>query len=300
MGVLKKILSFKEKKSLKKDRQRLILGITAGRSGMAWLASIFDAHQNALGWSERYPDAEAFYRYIKGNNLPIDTQGIIELIRGGIREDWQEAEISFLSSPYFSPGFLDIFYQLKADRVIWGINDPRLTATSFYNKGWYAHKDIRGDRDLVSGFQVAGQKWHHFFGRLIPVGKFYDEWRFLTRIGKIAWFLNTLNLEIYAHIKKLPREKVWIFKLEEAAQNYDYYLQLAQEFGLEPLLSEKKFLAFKTKKVVKGKRSYRVWSEWENVPKVWTRKEEREFQKYAADYIKIYPKLWSGKYAVKS
>ncbi len=267
---------------LKNNKKKLILGIGIGRSGMRWLTDIFSSHKNAIGSCERNVFAESFYRYVKWNNLPIDTNGIIELVRADIIKDWEHADISLVVSPYFSHDFLNLFNELKSDKVIWAVNNARFTVTSFYNKGWYSEKIIRKDHNLVIGFQpILNEQWNHFFGRIVPIGEFFQEWNSLTRIGKLSWFYNSVNMEIYNLIQKLPREKVWIFKLEEADQNYDYYLKMTEEFGLKPILSQRKFLSLKWKSVRKT----------DNIRKEWTEQEEKEFEKYSAEFRKIYKNL---------
>jgi len=266
--------------SLKRNK-KLILCIDAGRSGTRWLSDIFNAHKNAVGSCERNAFAEAFYRYIKWNKLPIDTQGIVELTKHYIIKDWQKADISMISA-FFHYDLADLCDELKVDKVIWAVNDARFTVTSFYNKGWYKNENMRKNDNLINGFQPKfNNVLNRSFTRLVPVGDFYNEWKKSTRIGKISWFWNTVNMEIYSNIKNMPEEKVWVFKLEEADQNYDYYLKIAEEFELKPVLSQRKFLSLKWKSVKKT----------DNIRKEWTEQEEKEFEKYTAVFRQIYKTL---------
>ena len=75
----------------------LVLCISCGRSGTRWLSQIFDRHKNASGSCERLLE-EAFYRYVKCNKLPIDVNGIMDLIKDGIVQDWEKTDISFVAS----------------------------------------------------------------------------------------------------------------------------------------------------------------------------------------------------------
>ncbi len=267
---------------LKESGKRLILCITVGRSGTRWLKDIFAAHANVVGSCERNAIAESFYRYVKWNKLPIDTQNIIELTKADIIDDWHSADISLVVSPYFSHDFVSLFNELKADKVIWGVNDARFTVSSFYNKGWYLDEVMRKDHNLAIGFQPAFQeRLNHFFGRVVPTDPFYQEWKSLTRIGKISWFYNNVNMEIYRSTRQLSKEKLWIFKLEEADQKYDYYLKIAKGFGLRPILSKKRFLSLRQKTVKKS----------DNVRREWSEQEEKEFKKYTSKFRKIYKNL---------
>ncbi|MCB9747905.1 MAG: hypothetical protein H6755_05790 [Candidatus Omnitrophica bacterium] len=284
-----------------RQRKKLILSTTTGRSGLAWLLQILSAHANCTGAAERRAEAEAFYRFVKWNDLPVDVKGIIEIIKKDIWKDWKKADIAFYCSPYLAHDFFNLYKEFKADKVIWGINDPRFTVTSFLNKGWYYYTNMKSDATLVNGFQpaLAENKWGHHFGRIVPKGPFYEEWMSLTRVGKIAWYLNTVNREIWEYMRKIPQEDLWIFKLEEADQNYSYYLKMADAFQLKPILSEKDFLEIKTKPRLRNGQPYTVWAKWNNLKHEWSAQEEDEFHKYAADYIKIYGQLQEVNQAFK-
>jgi len=262
-----------------RTRKKLVLGLQAGRGGMKWVCQIFAAHENANGGGERNRLAESFYRYIKYNNLSIDVSGIIDITKREALRDWSEFDISLISSPYFSHDFLSLAKEMQPDRVIWSINDPVFTVTSFYNKGWYSKPYIYRELGSSIGYQPALEnEWSHYFGRLIPRGEIFEEWNALTRVGKIAWFLNETNKAIYSAISQFPEEKVWIFNLNKADQNYDYYLDFAESFGLAPIITKSKFLALKAKATVPHENTLRSWSA----------KEMNEYEKYSQYYQKIY------------
>lgn len=264
--------------------KRLILCTLSARSGTRWLGDIFNAHKNATGITERYFEAECFYRYIKYNKLPIDTAGTITLIKYGIVQDWKRADISLVISPFFSHGISELNEALKPEKFIFGINDPKFTVQSIYNKGFFEHHYVRNRLDLALGFQPAfEQKWYwlYLFGRLVPNGDFYREWEKLTRIGKIAWWGNMVNKDIWEQMQHLPKEKVFVFILKQADQNYEYYKNIAKDFGLAPLLSEKEFLA------IKGKTVRTI----HNVERPWSEQEQAEFVAYSRGWHDLYAQL---------
>lgn len=264
---------------LEQHGKELVIGVTSGRSGMKWVYEIFRAHANATGGGERNVEAEAFYRWAKFNGLPVDMAGVLAVTRREIMRDWREADISLTVSPYFSHDLADLFFRLGARRVIWGITDPEFTATSCFNKGLYLRDILLADHGLAVGYQPdARESWSHFFGRLVPRGEHFGSWRQLTRVGKIGWFLNTLHLEIFRQVQALPKDTVWVFRLEQADQNYGYYRRLARAFGLRPVLSEPAFLALKGKAATAG----------ENLRREWSATERTEFEREAADYIELY------------
>ncbi len=269
--------------------KRLILGTLAARSGTRLLGDVIDAHDNATGITERYFEAESMYRYIKYNKLPIDTEGIIALIKKGIVDDWKKGDIAFVNSPFFSHGIKELYERLKPARVLFGINDPEFTVQSIYNKGFFTHHYIRGNKDLALGFQPAfDQKWYwlYLFARLVPNGDFYEEWMKLTRIGKIAWWGAMVNREIWNQLEEIPEEKIFIFKLNEARKNYyEYYVKIAKEFGLSPILNRKKIASIEKKGVKSSHNKEHKWSQ----------KEREEFELYSKDWKDLYNKLCEKK-----
>lgn len=274
----------------KKKGKKLILCTLSARSGTRWLGDVFNAHKNATGITERNFEPECFYRYICYNKLPIDTAGIIRIIKKGIVEDWKKADVSLVISPFFSHGILELYNILSPEKIIFAINEPRFTVQSIYNKGFFEHKYVRGRNDLALGFQPTfPQKWYwlYLFGRLVPNGDFYSIWSGLTRIGKIAWWGSMVNKEIWKQMEELPEDKRFVFILRHADQNYEYYKKIANEFGLSPLLSEKEFLAVKGK-TVKAK---------QNAEHIWSEKEEQEFKEYSKEWDSLYKQLSEKRYA---
>jgi len=267
-----------------KNGKKIILCVTVGRSGTRWLADIFSAHKNAIGSCERRREIESFYRYVKWNNLPVDVTGIIDLIKFDIVQDWKKHDVSLVVTPYFSHDLFNLSKLLKVDSVIWGINDAKFTITSFLNKNWYGSELPRKDHLKISGFQPAlGLKLNYSFGRPIPSGQEFEKWKLLTRVGKVSWFFNIVNMEIYNSIKKMDKAKVWIFKLSDADQNFEYYLKMAGHFNLEPVLSKKEFLA------IKG--NSRHLKDEENTTRSWSEIENKEFENYTNEFSKIYSVL---------
>lgn len=264
-----------------KQGKRLILGTLVARSGTRWLCDIFSAHENATGVTERYVVAEAFYRYVTYHKLPVDTSGIISLIKYGIVKDWEKADVSLVFSPYFSHGILNLVNELNPEQVILGVADPKFTVQSIYNKGVFSNKLFYKNKDLVIGYQPDLQKPSHFFGRVIPQGVEFEEWEKLSRIGKISWWGNRIMTDINEQVQQLPQSQLFIFNLPDADQNYAYYRELAQTFQLSPVLSEKQFLAIKGKSVKAN----------DNMPHVWSMQENKEFEHHTKNWRTIYDEL---------
>lgn len=267
--------------------KKLVLGTLAARSGTRVFGDIINAHKNATGITERYFEAESMYRYIKYNNLPIDTSGIITLIKKGIVDDWKRGDIAFVNSPFFSHGIKELNDILKPSHILFAINNPEFTVQSIYNKGFFSQKYIRKDNNLALGFQPAfPQKWYwlYLFARLVPNGDFYNEWSSLTRIGKISWWGSMVNKEIWNQLKDIQKEKIIIFDLDEAIKDYyTYYVKIAKKIGLDPLLDEKRLQKIRSKGIKSAHNQKHVWSE----------KERDEFNKYSKDWFDLYKELRS-------
>lgn len=269
---------------LQKEGRRLVLGTLPARSGTMLLCNIFDEHENATGITERYFEAEAFFRYVNFNQLPIDTSGVITLIKYGIIQDWKKkGDLSLVYSPFFSHGMTELIQTLKPNEVMFAIHDPRFTVQSIYNKGFFKHYYIHKNRDLALGFQPAfPESWSYLFGRLVPTKAMCPEWESLTQIGKISWWGNRMITDIYEQLKDLPSEKLFIFSLKEADRDYyAYYTKIAERYQLKPILSEEKITAMRKKMFLKK----------HNVVHEWGEQEEREFEKYTKEWQVLYEKL---------
>lgn len=262
--------------------KRLVLGTLCARSGTMWLCDIFDEHANATGITERNVDEEAYYRFITYNRLLVDTAGSIALIKHGILEDWKKGDIALVFSPYFSHGMLELYRALSPERIIFAMSDPEFTVQSIYNKGFFSQQYLRNRDDLALGFQPSFTgSWSQYFGRIVPNGSEYRGWEKLTRIGKIAWWGNRINMDIWRQLSQLPREKIHFFNLQEADQNYDWYLHIAREFGLAPVLSREHFLSIKGRRVRIEHNARHEWSPLEH----------EEFERETKEWAELYQKL---------
>jgi len=270
-----------EYEALRSSGKRLVLGVFPARSGARWLCDIFSAHGNAVGSLERFAVAESMWRYIHFYNLPIDTAGIIATIKAGIVADWKKHDISLVFSPYFSHGLLELDFALHPDTVILAVNDPRRTVQSLYNKDFFSERYIRADATKAIGYQPEIEKMHWLFGRIVPSGEEYAAWERLTRVGKISMWGETLMTDIEAQFRQLPEGRRYVFDLMQADQNYAYYQQLADRFGLLPRLAEQAFLNLKGKTVKAS----------DNAPHAWSDLEELEFGEHTKTWHRIYSQL---------
>lgn len=242
--------SLKEYDTFKSAGKKLIICTDVGRSGTRWLTEIFSQHKGVIGTCERRSSMVAFYRYMKWNNIEISTQGYIDLLKHDIVQDWKKGNISFVSE-LFDLNLKEIIDNLNPDHVIWALNEPIHCATSFYNKGWYKSLYKREDSSQIAGINPYIGFFHRNFTRLEPIGDEYIEWVQKGRFQKLGWFWNRMNQIIMKNILDSGTENVYLYRLKDADQNYEWYKKFAIHFDLGSLISEKKFLSLKGKSVKK-------------------------------------------------
>ena len=269
-----------------KKRKKLILGVTVGRSGLKWVLEILRAHKNIEGGGERNANSESFFRYTQYNNLKVDQTPLINNIIFETLVDWEENDISFQLSPYFSHSLSLLIKSLKPDGIIWGINDPLFTLQSFYNKGWYkGNFYLKTEKKKTYGLSITDDlRINHFFGRLAPKKDYFFKWKKFTRVGKISWFIDETTYTIYKQLKNYPKKKLFYFILKEHDQNYNFYLKLTSWLNIKNKLKKNQFLNIKYKNETGYHKS-------ENKKLFLTRKEKIEFLFLTKNYNKIFQKI---------
>jgi hypothetical protein len=91
-----------------------------------------------------------------------------------------------------------------------------------------------------------------------------------------------VNIDIWNQLQSIPKEKVFLFNLKDADQNYEYYLNLAERFGLSPVLERKQFISIKKKTVLPSHNEKHTWSELEEV----------EFKQHSKEWYSLYYELF--------
>lgn len=253
----------------------------AGRSGQNWFTKIFNSHPNWIGTCERFPDYEAFYRYVTFYNLPINKSGFYKLIELASKRDMSQFKNSLISSPYMSFGVRDVYKVLDIDYIFFIIRDPINAVESFYNKGWYVNEfNFKIKSPLID----ISTNQYRSFSRIIPMEPYLQKWIKLTRIGKITWFWSIINKAIYDDFSKIQNDKKIFIKLEEVNQNYEFYEKLSNRFNFEKKMNIKNFYSLINKVDNKGKNfNYRY-------PK-WSKLEKKEFEEILESFFPYYDKI---------
>jgi len=259
----------------------LYLGFGTGRCAMRWMNKIFIFHDNCNGGCERLRDFESFIRFVDWNKLPIDLSGIYKMLQNSIQTDWKTAGISFLSSPYFSFSINSLVDRLRPDVLFHNLRQPEKVINSMYLKGWYGGEHFWDNKDMAPGLQPYTIDFiHRALGHILPKAEEWEEWLSWTQIGRIAWFYQTTNNAIYNAFREIQGVEKWTIKLEDFDQNYEYYLLLAETFGLKPVLTPEVFYSLKGKMKNRGVKRRSVDD--------WSRREKNDFETVMARFPDVY------------
>ena len=186
-------------------KNKLLISFGAGRSGQNWFSKIFNSHSNWVGSIERYADYEAFYRFITYYNLPIQKDNFFKLLELSSKRDMSLYTNSFISSPYLSFGVKEITNKLNPDTIFFNIRNSIKTIESLHKKGWYLHfdKDLKINGPMID----ISLDQYRSFSRIIPNDEYINEWKTLSRIGKITWYWCVINRSIYDDFNKINNIK---------------------------------------------------------------------------------------------
>jgi hypothetical protein len=266
----------------KDNNNKLLLSFGAGRSGQNWFSKIFNSHLNWVGSSERYSDYESFYRYTTYYGLPIDKNNFFKLLILSAKRDMATHGNSFIASPYLSFGVNEITNNLKPDAIFFNIRNSIKTIESLHKKGWYL--DIEKYLEIKSPMIDITTNQYRSFSRILPKNDYLNEWKNLSRIGKITWYWCIINKSILEDFNKINHTKKYYVKLEDINQNYELYEHLSNSFNFRKKLKKKNFLNIINKAPNKG-------SEDKYFYKYWNEKEKKEYNKITEKFFPYYDSI---------
>ena len=266
----------------KTNENNLVLSFAAGRCGQNWISKVFNSHSNWVGSIERFSDFEAFYRFITYYDLPIHKDNFIKLIELSSKRDMSLYNNSFIASPYFSFGVKELVEKLSPNAFFFQIRNSIKTIESLYVKDWYLNLDKI--LEINSPMIDISTDQYRSFSRIIPKGEYINEWKKLTRIGKITWYLCISNKSILNDFNKINYKKKYLLKLEDIDQNYKFYEKISEIFNFEKKLSKKKFLEIINKTTNKGNSKKYLYKNWSN-------KEKKEYNEVIERFFPNYDSL---------
>ena len=207
---------------------KTIFALGTGRCGTVFLYKVFSSEPKVASHHERHLLSDAFNRYVKWNNLPVDHAGFLAIKEEGVLNDLSNHEVSFEASAYMSFSVKELSDKFDAKFILL-IRDPHKVVNSYIQKGWYAKEIIRDDVNKVVNFQPDMKYPHHNFSRIIPTGEEGEKWNSYSQVGKLAWYWNALNLKCIDQLKQLPEDKYQIIRLEDLT--YETFKGLEPFFG---------------------------------------------------------------------
>jgi len=215
-----------------------VFAIGTGRSGTKFIHVLMDKEPGVASYHERHNLSDAFQRYVKHNNLPVDNSGFMEVKKKGILSDLENHAFSFEASAYLSLSIAELYEQLKSKFILL-VRRPDEVVNSYITKGWYDHQLVRANDDLAPHFQPGLLLPHHSFSRIVPIGEEAKQWKEYTQVGKIAWFWTYLNNSVITQFQLLPKEHYMIIRLEDL--DYRVYEQICSFIGFESAIPETEF-----------------------------------------------------------
>ncbi|HRP94658.1 MAG TPA: hypothetical protein PL143_00270 [Rhodocyclaceae bacterium] len=197
--------------------------IGTGRCGTLFLHQAVALEPHVSSSHERNPDNEAFHRYCKWNDLPVDDEGFLHTKADEIRADLETHAYSFEASPYLSLAARELHERFGA-RFVLLVRRPDRVVTSFVHKGFYRRRHMVSNVDLAAGYQRPDpDRIHTFFARITPRGPAFRSWNEMTPTGKVAWFWKAWNERTLEVLDLLPQDCYRVVRIED----YDYERHVA-------------------------------------------------------------------------
>jgi len=244
-------------------RAKTAFAIGTGRCGTLFLYRLMDSESRVASSHERNPDNEAFHRYCKWNNLPVDDEGFLFAKEQEIQSDLQELDFSFEASPYLSLSVRDL-HERFGSKFILLIRRPDRVVSSFVHKGFYRLPYNVKNPALAAGYQEQPRNpVHTFFARISPRGDDFTAWNEMTPVGKVAWFWKAYNQRTLELLEELPDNSYRLLQIEDL--DYANYIDLTNFLGISSTLTQTDFDSFRTSRphAFWNKRNIDQWSSQE-------------------------------------
>lgn len=226
------------------NKKMLFLQTQIGRGGGKWLVDILNTINSVSAYGERNPNEESFFRYSRSHGLTNYDNYLVDLVKREIISDWQNNQTSCVSSPYFSHGIDYLDKKLSPKKIIILLPSASRILTSLKNKGWY-NTNSKTDISKFYSKPINMKYKNHFYGRMINLGIENSKFNSLSQVGKIAFFMSKTIELIYYQLLNINNNKILIFRLNKADQNYDYCKNFISKLGLKLTINKKRFLRLK-------------------------------------------------------
>ena len=245
---------------------RIGFAVGSGRCGTHFVTQVMSREAGVKAAHERGRVNEAFRRYCRWYRLPVDPEGFLGEKEREIHQDLAEHNFSFESSSYLSLSIEELHKRFDAKFILL-IRSPDRVVNSFWTKGWYKHNYLQSDPNKALGYQQH-PKDHHYFSRIAPIGREFKSWNQMSRIGKIGWFWNAINLRVVEQFARLPVTHWRVVKLEHLS--FETYLELSEFLGIHSQLTDREYRQIADQRPGSKPPAYAT--------KAWSEREAREFE----------------------
>lgn len=237
-----------------------------GRSGTHFLAEMFKNDKSIQAYhldDLNTSIADSFYFYSEWFQLPIDHGNFLNHRREFINRANELGYCYFEANPYIAMSINELSKAFQG-LFIFVTRNPVDVVNSHYVKGWYANQMMYHEAGKIIGYDYQAKRPNHYFGRIHPLEKEeLERWFNLTRIGKIAWMWNAINLQILEQLNEGGHY------LHVKIDKFDYaiYRDTCSFIGCNPVLKERQFNKIVASKPGKGK-NRRFADNWTKEEKV--------------------------------
>ena len=226
------------------------------RSGTHFLAELF---RSTPGYASRHSDdvgkdaGDSFLGYAKWYSLPVNTQALVAFRQQLVRDS--EPQHVYVESNCYLSLFTRELDRALAPHFVFLVREPAAVVNSLFVKGWY-----RDPLFAPPSFDYNFSRPNHAVGRLMPaLPAEFERWRRLTRIGRIAWFYNALNLRVIDDLRTLPRQRWSVLRVDGC--DHACFANLQQHIGNQRVISQQDFEAIAQRRPGRANR-HRVREDW--------------------------------------
>ncbi len=264
------------------NKKKLILTTQVGRGGGKWLVDIINQCKNVRAFGERNRKEESIFRYNCSHLKKKPSKKLIKLIKTEALSDWEVKNISYISSPYFSHGISGLSNYIRPNKIVIIIRDFKGLFNSLINKGWYSDNySISNPNNIKNLPKKFINRPNHFYGRYLNFKELNKKFISSNQTIRVALFMLHTIKKIYQELLMIDKDKLFLFNLKKADQNYLYCKNFLKQLDLNLAINEKKFLSLKK----------RTSSEIENEDIRIDKKDNLEVQKFKFQYENYLKKI---------
>ena len=241
--------------------------VGTGRCGTHFFSKVMEKDPSiySIHTDDVDPFADSFLRYARWYGIDIDLEPT-RVHRLRLLAYANSQGKTYLEANAYLSSMIDKLYEWYEARIVLLVRSPLAVANSHYIKDWYSDIGEHANTSMIPGYQ-PGFRPNYVFGRIMPRGEEFNRWEKLTRIGKIGWWINVLNLDVLKRAEQLPKEVFRVQKIEEF--DYEAYSQVHSMLGGTQPMSYKEFEKLRKNPPGKGKGKRKINS--------WSSQEYKEF-----------------------